>query len=364
MKNVAIIFGGKSGEHEVSIASAQSITREIDRDKFHAILIGIDKKGKWFYVDDPEKLLMCKNPMEFKINEIGHKILPVIEDGNIYELFTGRKISTKIDIVFPVLHGTFGEDGTIQGLIEMSEIPYVGASVLGSSIGMDKVVSKRLLTESNIPVTPYLVLKRNERHAITYNRATEDLGKVLFIKPANLGSSVGVSRVTSKDQFILALKDAFLYDDKILIETGIIGQEIECSVLGLDELVVSVPGEVIPSHDFYSYEAKYLDNDGAELIIPARLNEKLTNEVKRLAALTFRALECEIMARVDFLISDSDKKIYVNEINTIPGFTSISMYPKMLAAIGIPYKELITRLLNLAEERHNKKMTLKRDFEQ
>jgi len=263
------------------------------------------------------------------------------------KLFEGKNV----DVVFPILHGPFGEDGTMQGLLKLANIPFVGAGVLGSAIGMDKDVMKRLLRDAGISVAQFLTLRRQDTP--DYNDVTKELGLPLFVKPANMGSSVGVSKVNNEADFIDAVKEAFKYDNKILIEENILGHEIECSVLGNESPIVSVPGEVIPRHEFYSYEAKYVDENGAGLEIPAKLSDEETDKIKSIALKTFKVLECEGFGHVDCFLT-KEGKVYVNEINTIPGFTSISMYPKLWEASGISYSELIDKLIQLAIDRFQK----------
>ncbi|RMD60394.1 D-alanine--D-alanine ligase, partial [Candidatus Parcubacteria bacterium] len=267
-----------------------------------------------------------------------------------------------VDVVFPVLHGTFGEDGTVQGLLKLAGVPFVGAGVLGSAVGMDKDVMKRLLREANLPTARFRVLHRGESRHISFQELAQELDTPLFIKPANLGSSVGIHKVASASQFRAAVEDAFRYDTKIIVEEFIPGREIECSILGNEEPIASLPGEIVPHHDFYSYEAKYLDEHGAELKIPAELPEPLVARVQELAVRTFKTLCCEGMARVDLFLTE-DERLFVNELNTIPGFTRISMYPKLWEVSGVAYSELIDRLVQLALERHAREQKLKTSFE-
>lgn len=311
---VGILFGGKSVEHEVSVSSAQNVIAALDKKRYTAVPIKIDMQGKE-YLTLPQKI-------------------------------------KKVDVVFPVLHGPFGEDGTIQGLLKLANVPFVGAGVLGSALGMDKDAQKRLLRDAGIPTAKFLVLS----HLVT--RLPGGMKFPCFVKPANLGSSVGVHKARNQKEFARAVYDAFRYDRKILIEECVKGREIECAVLGNDNPIASVPGEIIPRHEFYSYEAKYLDPEGAALIIPAKLPKSTVKKVWELALRTFKVLCCEGMARVDFFITKNEK-VLVNEINTIPGFTNISMYPKLWEASGIPYPKLIDRLIQLALERFRKEKRLK-----
>jgi D-alanine-D-alanine ligase len=307
---VAVLCGGRSGEHEISLRSAESIIAGLNPAKYEVQRIFITPEGRW----QPRAL----SP----------------EPGG----------NPGIDVVFPVLHGTFGEDGTVQGLLELADLPYVGAGVLASAVSMDKEVTKRLLVERGLPVAEYFTVTRG--HHENFN-----LPFPLFVKPANLGSSVGISKVKTCAELPAALELAGQYDRKILVERGIAGREFECSVLGSEQPIAAIPCEVIPSREFYDYEDKYL-LDAAKLIVPAPLTPEQTAEMQRLAVAAYRAVECEGMARVDFLMETASDKLYINEINTIPGFTSISMYPKMWEAAGVPFAELLDRLIELALERH------------
>jgi D-alanine-D-alanine ligase len=311
---VAVIYGGRSSEHEVSIRSAESIMAAMDPGKYDIARIFISKDGKW----DPGP------------------ILP--EPG----------ANPGIDVVFPVLHGTFGEDGTVQGLLELAGLPYVGAGVLGSSLSMDKDAMKRLCRERGLPVVEYVTVLRS---SIDLDEVLRGVSLPAFIKPANLGSSVGISKAKTREELRTALDLAKEFDRKIIVERAIEGRELECSVIGNDEPLASLPCEVLPSREFYDYEDKYI-LDSANFRVPAPLEPEQTAEVRRLAVACYRAVECEGMARVDFLLEKATGRIYINEINTIPGFTSISMFPRMWAADGLPYPRLIDRLIQLALERH------------
>lgn len=315
---VGILFGGKSAEHEVSLQSAKNVIEAIDKNKYNPIPIFIDKNGAW----------------------------------------NQNKLKT-IDVIFPVLHGPFGEDGTMQGLLKLANIPFVGASVLGSAVGMDKDVMKRLLRDADLPIGKFLTFK--EKDIPNYEDAVKNLGLPFFVKPANMGSSVGVSKISEKKNFDKAIREAFMYDRKILIEENIKGREIECSVLGNDDPIASVPGEVISNHDFYSYEAKYIDEHGAMLEIPAKLSKETIAKIQDLAIKTFKTLSCEGLGRVDLFLKENGE-IIINEINTIPGFTSISMYPKLWEASGLSYTKLIDKLIQLALERFKKEQKLKTSY--
>ena len=274
---------------------------------------------------------------------------------------SGRQTAVAVDVIFPVLHGPFGEDGTVQGLFKLANVPFVGASVLGSAVGMDKDVMKRLLRDAGIRTARFVVLERSASAETEFEDLQHQLGLPFFIKPANLGSSVGIHKVKDKEQFVRAVEDAFRYDSKILIEEFVPGREIECSVLGNEKPMASLPGEIIPRHEFYSYEAKYMDENGAFLEIPAKLPADIIKEVQDIAIKAFKALCCEGMARVDFFLRDN-REVVVNEINTIPGFTKISMYPKLWEASGISYADLIDRLIQLALERFEREKKLKTSF--
>jgi D-alanine-D-alanine ligase len=323
---VGVVRGGRSGEHEVSLRSAESILNAIDRSKYEVVPITISHEGRW----EP-----------FAISAEPGDRLPV-------------------DVVFPIVHGTYGEDGTIQGLFELANVPYVGAGVLGSAVGMDKDVMKRLLRDAGLPIVEYWTVRRAELHGFLEEQMNH-LPYPVFVKPANLGSSVGISKAHCAEELPAALQAAAEYDRKIVVERGLDAREIEMSVLGNDDPVASKPGEIIPSREFYDYNAKYVDDD-SRLLIPAPLTEAQIQDVQRMGLAAFKVLECSGMARVDLFLEKTTGKFYVNEINTLPGFTSISMYPKMWEASGIPYTELIDRLIVLALERHEEKQKLRRKY--
>ncbi len=357
---VAILFGGKSAEHEVSLQSAKSIIDAIDKNKYDVVLIGIDKSGRWLLNNRSHYLLHADNPKLISLHTSNKDLAlqPGKNNGRLVTISQQENIGT-VDVVFPVLHGTYGEDGTMQGLLKMMDIPFVGASVLGSALGMDKDVMKRLLRDADVPVANFLAVRKG--NTINFKKVVKTFGLPVFIKPANLGSSVGVSKVRNEEGFNEAVSLAFEYDTKILIEECIEGREIECSVLGNENPIASIPGEIIPQHEFYSYEAKYIDENGALLKIPADIPKEVIHEVQEIAIKAFKVLECEGMARVDCFLTKQNK-VYINEINTIPGFTKISMYPKLWEASGISYSELIDRLIQLAIERHARDKKLKTSF--
>lgn len=356
---VGVLFGGRSAEHEVSILSARNVIAALDPERFQAVAIGITRGGRWIQ-QSTQRLLREKGDPRFVQLCVDGPEVSLLANGNSEAANSPRSVG--LDVVFPVLHGPQGEDGTVQGLLELAGVPYVGAGVLGSAVGMDKDVMKRLLRDAGIPVARFVVTRHSEyrRDPLTVLARADTLGYPLFVKPANLGSSVGVTRVLSRSQLPAALQTAFAYDLKVIMEESISGREIECSVLGNDAPVASVPGEIVVTHPdgFYSYDAKYLDDHGSRLQIPASLADRTASEVQRLALDTFRALECSGLARVDFFLR-GDGRLFVNEINTLPGFTAISMYPKLWAASGVAPRELISRLIDLAVERHSQRAVLR-----
>lgn len=347
--NVGIIYGGKSTEHEVSVRSAKSVFEALNKEKYNISLINITKQGEWLLAADNKKIKPLDNANSKKISVIPSEGLTA--DGQRIEL----------DAVLPILHGTAGEDGSIQGLLELAELPYAGCSVRSSAVCMDKDMTKRLLELKGIKVAPSIVLNYYEKDGQTYEQAREQLGVPMFVKPVNQGSSVGVSKVSDETSFYKALDSAFSFDTKVMIESGIEGREIEVSVLGNEELFVSVPGEIVSQTDFYSYSSKYLDENGALLNIPAQLEEEEMQRIQQIAYDTFKVLDCEGMARVDVFLTP-DGEVIVNEVNTLPGFTSISMYPKLLEASGIPYSETLDRLIELSLERYERSERLKTDI--
>jgi D-alanine-D-alanine ligase len=351
---VAVLFGGRSAEHEISLISARNIVEAMDKAKYEIIAIGIDKEGRWFF-DEGLRLLKGTQRVVSQIGNGSAALVPGAKKSPLIQI-SAKNVLRSVDIVFPVLHGPFGEDGTVQGLLKLANLPFVGAGVLGSAVGMDKDVMKRLLRDASLPVGKFLVFERGAN--IAFSAVKSRLGLPFFVKPANLGSSVGINKVAKQTEFNDAVTEAFRFDNKILVEKGIEGREIECSVLGNEQPVASLPGEIITRHNFYSYNAKYMDEQGAELIIPAKLPQATTRKIQEIAIQTFKVLCCEGMARVDFFLQ-RDGKVLVNEINTIPGFTKISMYPKLWEASGVPYSTLIDRLIDLALERFRKEKSLK-----
>jgi len=361
---VGILFGGKSAEHEVSLQSAKNVYDAIDRDKYEPVLIGIDKSGRWLLNDESRFLLDADDPRRIRLNPSSDAVALVPQSKGAIANLSALKSDRAIDVVFPILHGPFGEDGTVQGLLKLADIPFVGAGVLASAAGMDKDVMKRLLREAGLPIGKFRSLRSGEKIP-DFEEICADLGSPVFIKPANMGSSVGVSKVHNKEEYLPALKEAFEYDTKVVIEEFIPGRELECSVLGSQfdtpshgEIIASVPGEVKSNHEFYSYDAKYIDEKGAVLIIPADISAETAGHIRDLAIKVFKTICCEGLSRVDFFLKE-DGAIIVNEINTMPGFTRISMYPKLWEASGISYTELIDRLIQLALLRFENEKKLK-----
>ena len=352
-RRVAVLFGGRSAEHEISCISARSVIDALDPGRNEVVAIGITKEGRWHLLPGPPALPAEAGRMPEVTEDVGRTV-ELVTEGAASELVTVDGVREPIDVVFPVLHGPMGEDGAVQGMFELAGVPYVGAGVLGSAIGMDKAVQKVLFASAGLPVLPWEVVREPDWEEDPEGVAAraEALGYPVFVKPATLGSSVGISKAADHPGLEEALAEAFRYARKAVLERGLTGaREIECAVLGNDDPVASVCGEIVPrGHEFYDYTAKYLDADGAELRIPARLDAEVAVRVQRMAVAAFQAVECWGMARVDFFL-DPDGALWVNEINTIPGFTSISMYPKLWEASGLGYAALIERLLDLAVER-------------
>jgi D-alanine-D-alanine ligase len=385
---VGVLFGGRSGEHEVSLLSAASVLNAIDKTKYDVVPIGITKEGRWVTASHAERLLKGEMTADTEPRHLragdpqatapaavlakgqgvvvppipSHDHSALVPFENATPQVHAAENAIDVDIIFPVLHGTFGEDGTIQGLLELADIPYVGAGVLGSAAGMDKDVMKRLFRDARLPIVKHVTVLRSawrEQPKKVRKFLESALKYPVFVKPANLGSSVGISKVHDSSELAAAMDEAAQFDRKLVIEQGVGGKnakarEIECSVLGNDSPLASVPGEIVPIKEFYDYDAKYLV-EGSRPIIPAELPKAKQKEVQRLAVAAFQAVDCAGLARVDFLMDPRSGKMYVNEINTMPGFTSISMYPKLWEASGLPYSELIDRLIQLGLERHAEK---------
>lgn len=372
---VGIIFGGKSSEHEVSLASAASIIAAIDKERYEIVPLGITKSGRWVLGEGarkliPEMVIREGRPILIPPDPGVKRLLPLVsssrQKGIVGPSFSSEaqghfSPGASVDVVFPVLHGRFGEDGTIQGLLELAGIPYVSGGVLASAVGMDKDVMKRLFRDAGLPMAKFLTFTAAQlmtHRAGCKRKVAREIQYPCFVKPANSGSSVGIDKVHAPREFDAAIDDALLYDEKILVEKGITAREIECAVLGNESPMASLPGEIVPAHEFYDYEAKYVD-EGSRLIIPATLTGAQTKRVQEIAIAAFKAIDASGMARVDFFLERRTGRILVNEINTIPGFTKISMYPKLWEASGIGYSELVERLLRLAMERHEIRSRLK-----
>jgi len=377
---VGVLYGGRSGEHEVSLASAAAVFANLDRTKFEPVAIRIDKEGRWALADRPPTATSAGEVIEQARLEAarstrgGREVHLVARPSEETILSIDRKAGRgddlgqaivtglNIDVIFPVLHGPYGEDGTIQGLLELANVPYVGAGVLASAVGMDKAVMKVVFSARDLPVCPYRVVMRHEwerRRSEIGAELEQALGFPMFVKPANLGSSVGISKAKEQGSLADAMDLAGTFDRKIVVEAAVPNaREIECAVLGNDDPKASVPGEVIPSREFYDYEAKYID-EGSMIVIPAHLAPATTADVERLSIAAFKAIDCAGMARVDFLLDGGNGRIFLNEVNTIPGFTTISMYSKLWAATGVGYPALIERLIALALERHAEKQQLR-----
>ncbi|HTN46649.1 MAG TPA: D-alanine--D-alanine ligase [Flavipsychrobacter sp.] len=355
-KTVALIFGGKSAEFEISLHSASNIFNAFDKEKFDVILLGIDKKGNWFYNTSYSEATIHLSQNNFfskaiqvYLDRTGSKICIVQKENN-------RTIAG-FDVAFSIIHGTFGEDGTLQGYLKSLDIPFVGPDVLGSAICMDKEITKRLLRDNNIPIARFITLRKKQEKKVSFDEAKEELGLPMFVKPCNAGSSVGVNKVTDQSSFDRAVEEAFRYDNKILVEEAITGKEVECAILGNENPRSSVIGEIIPTKDFYSYDAKYNDAEGAKMKIPADIDPEITQKLRRTAVEAFKAVGCEGLARVDFFLRD-DNSFVLNEINTLPGFTEISMYPKLWEHTGISYPDLISSLVDLAMDRQRRDQAL------
>ena len=348
---VGIIFGGRSAEHEVSLQSAKNILDALDKERFDVSLIGIDKQGLWHLCDTAGFLLNADDPKRIALDTSGPllSVVPGAEHGQLVAA-DGRELP-QIDVVFPIVHGTLGEDGTLQGLLRTLNLPFAGPGVLGSAAAMDKDVAKRLLRDAGLAVAPFVCLNRVTAAQTGYDALVAQLGTPLFVKPANQGSSVGVSKVRNAAEYATALALALSFDHKVLVEAAIVGREIECAVLGNEIPEASVCGEVVVHDDFYAYDTKYISANGAETVIPADIPAEAQERIRAIAIRAYQALDCAGMARVDVFLTPAGE-VVINEINTLPGFTRISMYPKLWGASGLDYTALITRLVELALERH------------
>jgi D-alanine-D-alanine ligase len=367
---VMVLYGGRSGEHEISLRSAASVIRFLDPERFEVVPVAIDKQGRWLLNDIS---LIEKSADSLPVYKNAPTVLlpPNPEDSKTGLIQLGEIGKNQgIDVVFPVMHGPLCEDGTIQGLFELAGVPYVGCGVLASAVGMDKEVAKRLIRDAGLPIVPYVNVKQGswkQNFSEISFRVSQELGFPVFVKPANQGSSVGVHKAKDPQELEAALTDAFRYDTKVLVEKAISAREVEFAVLENPKVgeppLVSTPGEIVPKHEFYSYEAKYIDEEGAKLLIPARLDPTQMIAGQKIARAAFEALECEGLARVDFFVDKNSGEFYFNEVNTLPGFTSISMYPKLWEYSGISYTDLLSRLIDLAMARHERKSRLAREFQ-
>lgn len=356
---VGVVFGGKSAEHEVSLQSARNIVSAIDQDRFDVTLLGIDKQGQWHISNASNYLLHQDDPARIALHP-SHQGIALIPGKASEQMINSSSAHAlaQLDVVFPIVHGSLGEDGSLQGLLRMANIPYVGADVLGSAVCMDKDVTKRLLRDEGLHVAPFITVRKAARATLDVEQIIAKLGLPLFVKPANQGSSVGVSKVSHREALLAAIDFAFGFDHKVIVEQAIIGREIECAVLGNDHPIASCCGEIILSDEFYSYDTKYISEQGARITIPAQLTEEVSERIRTLAIQAFSLLNCSGMARVDVFLTPEDDVI-INEVNTLPGFTDISMYPKLWQTSGVDYRQLITTLLELALERHQQNNQLR-----
>ena len=356
---VGVVFGGKSAEHEVSLQSAKNIVEAMDKTRFDVVLLGIDKQGQWHINDASNFLLNAQDPARIALNPSdtrlaqipGQAAQPFIDADNAAPL-------PHIDVIFPIVHGTLGEDGSLQGMLRMANLPFVGSDVLGSAACMDKDVTKRLLRDAGLNIAPFVTLTKANRQRITFSDVEAKLGLPLFVKPANQGSSVGVSKVTSEAQYHDAVRLAFEFDHKVVVEKGIVGREIECAVLGNDAPEASTCGEIVLNSEFYAYDTKYIDDNGARVVVPAEIDPAVNEKIRQIAIEAYQTLGCAGMARVDVFLT-AENEVIINEINTLPGFTNISMYPKLWQASGVSYTDLISRLIDLALARHQADSALK-----
>lgn len=356
--NLLVIYGGKSAEHDISLISAKNIIAALDQEKYNLILVGIDRDGTWYQQRLPSKdepLVIDSDP--------SHEVVLHSRHNQAYLTVLEKNQSTAINVVFPVLHGTQGEDGTVQGLCRMASVAFVGADVMSTANCMDKDVMKMLFLQNNLPTCEYIAVKKSQRNQINLDEVIATLQLPCFVKPANLGSSVGISKAKTLPELKTAIDEAFKYDNKIIIEKNIVGREIECAVIGngLGDIQHAALGEIIPNHEFYSYEAKYLDDNGAQLIVPANLDDQVAEKIYQVVLAAYQCLECSGMARVDCFLTANDD-IYINEINTIPGFTKISMFPRLWNEVGVSYPDLVQKLIDLALKRFDDQQSLQTTF--
>ena len=361
---IGIIYGGPSGEHEVSVQSAENIRKALSREKYEVLCIGIDHDGRWHLMDGERSLVGASEGGVPRVGpDSGATVVAVVGEGGarLHDAATGQ-VAAELDAFFPITHGSFGEDGCLQGFLRLLGVPFVGSGVLGSAASMDKDVMKRLFRDARIPTPRFTIVRAADRDQASWDVTAKSLGEPLFVKPCNLGSSVGIHKVTDAEGFQAALDDAFQYDRKVIVEESVAGRELEVSVLGNDDPKASVVGEIVLKADFYSYQAKYVDEDGAALVIPADLDKDVSDRVRAMAVRAFQATECRGLARVDFFLRE-DGEVLVNELNTLPGFTRISMYPKLWEATGLKQADLMDRLIELALEEHAAETGLKRTYD-
>jgi D-alanine-D-alanine ligase len=356
---VGIVFGGRSAEHEVSLQSAKNIVDALDRERFEPVLIGIDKQGQWHLNDASDYLLNAHDPSLIALNRSnrGLALVPGETERQLIEPGAAAPLAA-IDVIFPVVHGTLGEDGCLQGLLRMADLPFVGSDVLGSAVCMDKDIAKRLLRDAGLPVTPFVTLTRASLARHDFTSVAARLGLPLFVKPANQGSSVGVSKVEDAPGYDAAVALALSYDTKVLVEAAVVGREIECAVLGNEQPQASGCGEIVVGSGFYSYDSKYIDGDAAQVVVPADISTEQSERIRVMAVEAFEVLGCSGLARVDVFLTPSGE-VLINELNTLPGFTRISMYPQLWLASGMSYTELVSKLIDLALDRHQARAGLK-----
>ena len=356
---VGIVFGGKSAEHEVSLQSAKNIVEAIDKTRFDVVLLGIDKQGLWHINDAGNYLLNPQDPARIALrpSDVTLAQIPGRDAQQLINADSGQPLAA-IDVIFAIVHGTLGEEGSLQGMLRMANLPFVGSDVLGSAACMDKDVTKRLLRDAGLAIAPFITLTRANRQQFSFTQVQDKLGLPLFVKPANQGSSVGVSKVNSEEQYQQAVALAFEFDHKVVVEQGIKGREIECAVLGNDHPQASTCGEIVLNSEFYAYDTKYIDDQGAKVVVPAAIASDINDKIRDIAIQAYQTLGCSGMARVDVFLTE-ENEVIINEINTLPGFTNISMYPKLWQASGLDYTSLISRLIELALERHAADRALK-----
>jgi len=350
--NLLVLLGGKSPEHTISLRSGRNVIDALNKDKYHILIVGIDKSGVWHYYSQDQYLDNADDNIKLTLKASDTKVF-IEGDGKKIYLYNRNDNSkiTSVDVVFPVLHGTYGEDGVLQGMLRAVEVPFVGVDLMTSAVGMDKDMSKRLWRDAGIPIAKFEIAEKHKPKAHKFNDLVKKLSLPIFVKPANAGSSVGVHKVTNEAEYLVALHDAFLYDRKVLIEEAITGIEVECAVLGNENPKASVIGGIRPKESFYSYDAKYIQNDGADLMIPAPIETKIASKIQKLAIKAFKCIGGEGLSRVDFFLT-AKNEIIINEINTLPGFTNISMYPKLWEVSGLSYDALLDELIKLALDRH------------